>query len=176
MNKFWLYSMELYALCTLYRHELNMVIMVFCYGTAWMESCSTYGGSRPNQKWTKSQCVTCYLRIIVPSAPTQPEMQQSMDKFLSACNAFGLTISTKKTEVIYQQAPHKEYNKLAITSNGESLKTVDRLFSYLCSSLFRSVPVRIDDGVDGRIAVQCCFWQIEEKCLAKKWAKVTLQI
>ena len=43
------------------------------------------------------------------NACSEPEMQQSMDKFSSACNAFGLTISTKQTEVMYQPAPNKDY-------------------------------------------------------------------
>ena len=36
------------------------------------------------------------------------EMQCSMDKFSSACYAYGLTISTRKMEVMYQPAPHHD--------------------------------------------------------------------
>ena len=35
------------------------------------------------------------------NAGSEQEMQYSMDKFISACDAFGLTISTKETEVTY---------------------------------------------------------------------------
>ena len=34
------------------------------------------------------------------------ELQELMDGFSSACKAFGLTISTKKTEIVYQPPPH----------------------------------------------------------------------
>ena len=39
------------------------------------------------------------------NASTQFDMQGSMDLFFQACNDFGLTISTKKTEVMHQPAP-----------------------------------------------------------------------
>ena len=63
----------------------------------------------------KSKVKMCCVRDLLfadycaLNACSEPEMQQSMDKFSSACNAFGLTISTKKTEVMYQPAPSKDY-------------------------------------------------------------------
>ncbi|XP_068715197.1 uncharacterized protein [Montipora foliosa] len=39
------------------------------------------------------------------NASTQFDMQGSMDLFFQACNDFGLTISTTKTEVMHQPAP-----------------------------------------------------------------------
>ena len=78
------------------------------------------------------------------NAGSEPEMQQSMDKLSSACNAFGLTISTKKTEVMFQPAPSKDYIEPTITVNGEALKVVDN-FTYLGSTLSRDV--RINDEV-----------------------------
>ena len=39
------------------------------------------------------------------NASSEPEMQQNIDKLSSACNVFSLTISRKKTEVMYQPAP-----------------------------------------------------------------------
>ena len=88
-------------------------------------------------------------------------MQQSMDKFSSACDAFGLTISTKKTEVMYQPAPSKEYTEATITVNGEALKTVDK-FTYLGSTLSRNV--RIDDEAVLRIAkASAVFGNLREK-------------
>ena len=35
------------------------------------------------------------------NASSEDEMQRNMDKFSSACDAFGLTISKKKTEVMF---------------------------------------------------------------------------
>ena len=43
------------------------------------------------------------------NASSEPEMQCEMDRFSQACDNFGLTISTKKTEVIYKPAPGKPY-------------------------------------------------------------------
>ena len=40
-------------------------------------------------------------------AASEADMQHSIDKFAEACNNFGLTISTKKTEVMHQPAPGK---------------------------------------------------------------------
>ena len=47
-------------------------------------------------------------------------MQHSIDKFAEACNNFGLTISTKKNEVMHQPAPGKTYAEPNITINGQS--------------------------------------------------------
>ena len=41
---------------------------------------------------------------------TEVEMQQCMNHFSSACDNFGFTISTKKTEVMHQPAPQKMYH------------------------------------------------------------------
>ena len=43
------------------------------------------------------------------NASTEQMMQREMDCFSKACDNFGLTISTKKTEVMYQSAPGKPY-------------------------------------------------------------------
>ena len=39
------------------------------------------------------------------NAASEANMQHSVDKFVEACNNFGQTISTKKTEVMNQPAP-----------------------------------------------------------------------
>ncbi|KAI8492323.1 hypothetical protein Bbelb_297760 [Branchiostoma belcheri] len=84
------------------------------------------------------------------NAASEDLMQQSMDRFSSAADNFGLTISTKKTEVLYQPAPQKPYVDPVITVNGEPLKVVAK-FKYLGSTLSRSV--NIDDEVDARVAL-----------------------
>jgi len=83
------------------------------------------------------------------NANTEADMQCSVDKFSKACTDFGLTISTKKTEVLHQPAPGRDYVEPNITVNGESLKNVDR-FTYLGSTL--SLNTTIDDEVNTRIA------------------------
>ncbi len=43
------------------------------------------------------------------NASEEQEMQAEKDSFSEACSDFGLTISTKKTEVMFQPAPGKQY-------------------------------------------------------------------
>ena len=45
----------------------------------------------------------------VLDAGTKVEMQKNLDLFSTACKDFGLTISTKKTEFMYQPAPAVPY-------------------------------------------------------------------
>ena len=95
------------------------------------------------------------------NASSEPEMQQSMNKFSSACDSFGLTISTKKTEVMFQPAPRNAYTEPSITVKGETLKVVES-FAYLGSILSRSV--RIDNEVDARIAkASTAFGRLRKK-------------
>ena len=71
------------------------------------------------------------------NATNQSDMQWSMDQFATACNNFGLTISTKKTEVMYQPAPGTPYTEPAITANGQTLAPAEK-FVYLGSTLSKS--------------------------------------
>ena len=66
-----------------------------------------------------------------------------------ACDNFGLTISTKKTEVMYQPAPGVAYIETNIEVKGTKLQAADR-FTYLGSTLSRCV--HIDDEVNSRLA------------------------
>lgn len=83
------------------------------------------------------------------NAGNEADMQHSVNLFSTACDNFGLTISTKKTEVMYQPAPGKPYKEPTVTVNGEQLTAVDR-FTYLGSTLSRTTL--IDDESDTRIA------------------------
>ncbi|XP_070207983.1 uncharacterized protein [Littorina saxatilis] len=83
------------------------------------------------------------------NAVSEADMQCSVDMFSSACSNFGLTISTKKIEVLHQPAPGKPYVEPDITVNGQRLNTVNR-FTYLGSTLSQNVT--IDDEVNVRIA------------------------
>ena len=96
-----------------------------------------------------SVCDLLFADDCALNAATKDHMQQNMNSFSTACNNFGLTISTKKTEVLHQPAPHKTYVEPAITTGGETLKAVDK-FTYLGSTLSRFV--NIDEEVDTRIA------------------------
>ena len=66
-----------------------------------------------------------------------------------SCDSYDLTISFKKTEVVYQPAPGKPYKEPTITVKGQRLQVVDK-FTYLGSTLSR--VVHIDDEVYARIA------------------------
>ena len=79
------------------------------------------------------------------NAATETSMQQTVDKFSDACNNFGLTISTKKTEVMHQPAPGKIYTEPSISVDGQRLSVVDK-FTYLGSTLSRN------DEVNARLA------------------------
>ena len=83
------------------------------------------------------------------SASHKQEMQVGMDSFSSACNNICLTISTKKTKMMFQPAPGNKYHKLQISVNGQSLRAVET-FTYLGSSL--SHNVNIDSEINNRIS------------------------
>ena len=83
------------------------------------------------------------------NAGSEPEMQVSMDKFSAACDNFGLTISTKKTEVMHQPIPRTPYHEPTIMVKGQKLQAVEQ-FTYLGSTLSRAV--NIDAEVNNRLA------------------------
>ena len=64
------------------------------------------------------------------NAANQSDMQLSMDQFATACKNFGLTISTKKTEVMYQPAPGTPYTEPVITVNGQKLAPAENLSTW----------------------------------------------
>ena len=82
-------------------------------------------------------------------APTEEKMQKGADQVSDSCHSYDLTISIKKTEVVYQPAPGKPYKEPANTMKGIRLQVVDK-FTYLGSTLSRAV--HIDDEVNARIA------------------------
>ena len=81
-------------------------------------------------------------------APTEEKMQKRVDQVSDSCDSYDLTISIKKTEVVYQQIPGKPYKEPTITVKGQGLQVVDK-FTYLGSTLSR--VVHIDDDVNARI-------------------------
>ena len=82
-------------------------------------------------------------------APKEEKMQKGVDQVSDSCDSYDLTISIKKTEVVYQPAPGKPYKEGTITVKGQRLQVVDK-FTYLGSTLSR--VVHIDDEVNSRIA------------------------
>ena len=86
---------------------------------------------------------------IAKDAPTEKEMQKGVDQVSVSCDSYDLTISIKKTEVVYQPAPGKPYKEPTITVKGQRLQLVDK-FIYFGSTLSR--VVHIDEEVNARIA------------------------
>ena len=66
-----------------------------------------------------------------------------------AAQAFGLTISLKKTEVLHQKSPHSVYNPPQITIGSHPLNTVEH-FTYLGSVISNDASITKD--VDNRLA------------------------
>ena len=95
------------------------------------------------------------------NASNEADMQKSMNLFSRACEDFGLTISTKKTEVLHQPAPGVPYSEPHITVNDVRLAATEK-FTYLGSTISRNV--NIDDEVTSRIAkASASFGRLRDK-------------
>ena len=71
-----------------------------------------------------------YADDMAKGAPTEEKMQKVSD----SCDSYDLTISIKKTEVVYQPAPGNPYKEPTTTLKGQRLQVVDK-FTYLGSTL-----------------------------------------
>ena len=80
---------------------------------------------------------------IAKGAPTEEKMQKGVDQVSDSCDSYDLTISIKKTEVVYQPEPGKPYKEPTITVNDQRLHVVDK-FTYLCQEsctlMMKSMP------------------------------------
>ena len=74
---------------------------------------------------------------------TEVEMQLCVNHFSRACDNFGFTISTKKTEVMHQPAPRKMYHEPHIFVKDEPLKATGS-FAYLGSTLSREANIGVE--------------------------------
>jgi hypothetical protein len=83
------------------------------------------------------------------AALLQDALQRLCDCFATAARRFGLTISIKKTEALYQPAPGNMYVPPAITIEGKLLNAVDN-FKYLGSII--SNDASFDAEITARIA------------------------
>ena len=103
-------------------------------------------------------------------------MQESMDLFAKACDDFGLTISTKKTEVMHQPAPTAPFTEPNITVDGQRLAVVD-IFIYLGSTLSRSII--IDEEVAYRLArASAAFGRLKDQVWERRglWLETKLKV
>ena len=83
------------------------------------------------------------------AADSQEALQRLCDSFSTAARRFGLTISIKKTEVLYQPACGNAYIPPSIFIEGQQLKAV-KLFKYLGSIV--SNDASVDAEITARIA------------------------
>ena len=83
------------------------------------------------------------------AAHTEQDIQDLTDSFDSATSRYGLAISIKKTEVLYQPPPRAEHANPSIHIRGQQLKSVQS-FRYLGSTLSSSAT--IDDEITHRIS------------------------
>ena len=70
-------------------------------------------------------------------------MQQCVNHCTTACDNFGFTFSTKKTEVMHQPAMRTMYHEPHIFVNDEPLKATDS-FTYLGSTLSREANIDVE--------------------------------
>ena len=83
-------------------------------------------------------------------AQSSEELQQIIDSFSHACKDFGLTISTKKTEIVYQPVPKAAATQTPVLHvDGIALKTSQK-FCYLGSTI--SEKATLDDEINLRIS------------------------
>ena len=142
-----LFSASCFLRCCLMR--LVARIMESTFDIALTPLSSTSEGFTQRPKW----------RLILSSSfcspttvhRTKAHMQNSVDKFSVAWGNFGLTISTKKSEVMRQPVPEKPCVEPNITIKGQRLKVVEK-YTYLGSTL--SKPVVMDDEVNTRLQKQ----------------------
>ena len=83
------------------------------------------------------------------NASSEAWLHQSMNKFLSSCDAFGLTISTQTMQGMCQPAPHAMWPNPRITVKGNTLDIVNK-FTYLRSVLSKNVTTEYE--VNNRLA------------------------
>ena len=77
------------------------------------------------------------------NATSEHNMQDVLDRFSTACDNFGLTISKKKTKVMFQPTPGKPYLKPHIAVNDTVLNDVET-FTCLGSTISRHVNIDVE--------------------------------
>lgn len=107
-------------------------------------------------------------------AHTQEDIQHMTDCFAKATKRFGLTISLKKTEVLYQPAPGKAYKDPLVSIDGTTLNSV-KSFCYLGSDI--SNTGSIDKELTQRIAkASSSFGRLRHRLWSKHDIKLHTKI
>ena len=82
-------------------------------------------------------------------AHSEAALQRLTSCFAKSAHLFGLEVSLKKTEVLYQPAPRDDYRHPSITINNKALEPVQH-FKYLGSII--SFDAQIDSDVENRLS------------------------
>ena len=100
-------------------------------------------------------------------------LQRFVNCFSDAAKNFGLTICLKKTEVLYQPAPHVAYSPPHISIDGTNLNAVEH-FTYLDSLISNDATVskdldsRLSKASSSCVRLQKRVWQSHSLRLFKK--------
>ena len=76
-------------------------------------------------------------------APTEDKMQKGVDQVSDSCDSYDLTISIKKTEVVYQTAPgmpYKEHSLLPLLQDWQLQVSCGRVFNCWLTAYCISMP------------------------------------
>ena len=94
---------------------------------------STFGVSSHARKPLRNSSLRCCLLTTAPFSPTRRKpYKHIVNCFSDASKSFGLTISLRKTEVLYQPPPREAFSPPHISINGTNLKAEEH-FTYLGS-------------------------------------------
>ena len=101
---------------------------------------STFGVSSHARKPLRNSSLRCCLLTTAPFSPTRRKPYKHIfNCFSDASKSFGLTISLRKTEVLYQPPPREAFSP-HISINGTNLITVEH-FTYLGSVISNDATV-----------------------------------
>ena len=107
-------------------------------------------------------------------AHSEKEAQEIVDLFSRATIKYGLTISIRKTEVLFQPKPGKAPSTPKITVADEPLKSVDR-FCYLGGILAQNA--KIDDEITARISkASASYGRLQQRLWSERGIKLTTKI
>ncbi|XP_051625679.1 uncharacterized protein LOC127461696 isoform X1 [Manacus candei] len=108
------------------------------------------------------------------AAHTEAALQRLTSCFAEAAELFGLEVSLKKTEVLYQPAPQEVFHHPHITIGQSELKSVQQ-FNYLGSLI--SLDGKIDREIDNRLAkAYSAFGKLHKRVWRNKHLKKSTKI
>ena len=107
-------------------------------------------------------------------AHTERALQRVTSCFTDSSRLFGLGFSLKKTEVLYQSAPHEEYRSPHISIGDTELISTQQ-FTYLGCTI--SSDAKIDKEIDNRLAkANCSFGRLYKRVWNNKSLKYKTKI